>query len=180
MPNCKHCKKLLTQKRFSSGVLESPSMLDRRQYCGQKCMALAMEGVVKVLTAKNSRRQSAKTVLPQCEMCQAVGKLHVHHKDENPMNNAASNLMTLCPSCHRRCHSPNFTETGEQRKDCEFCSGPSVKRGLCFTHLSRYKRFGHALAKKKKTASGWVLMLHDGENWLPFPLNLEQKTAPGV
>lgn len=174
--HCKHCKKVLTRKRFN-GRLEDLTVFKRRIYCNQSCMARGMAGVIKVMSDKNSRRQSAKTVATACNLCGATSNLQVHHQDENPQNNEPSNLRTLCPSCHRRCHSPNFTETGEQRKLCEFCSAPSIKRGWCFTHISRFKRFGHPLGKKRKTASGWVLMLHDGQKWLPFPLNTAQKTA---
>jgi len=167
--NCKHCTKPLERKRFN-GRLEDLSAFNRRVYCNRACMANGMEGI-KVMSDKNSRRQSAKVAALVCQSCGAATNLQVHHRDENPQNNAPSNLRTLCASCHRRCHSPNYTETGERRKPCEFCSAPSIKRGWCFTHISRFKRFGHPLAKKKKTASGWVLMLHDGQKWLPFPLN---------
>ena len=115
-------------------------------------------------------RHSAAQAKAACEICLRENVLlHVHHRDEDPTNNVPSNLRTLCVSCHRRCHSLNFTVTGEQRMPCAHCSKPSVKLGLCFTHVSRRKRYGHALAKKRKTASGWVLMLHDGKSWLPFP-----------
>ena len=88
---------------------------------------------------------------------------------ENPMNNHPTNLISLCASCHRRSHSPNFTETGEVRKPCKFCEAESIKLGICETHLSRLRRYGHPLAKKRKIGRDWVLMLHDGKQWLPFP-----------
>ena len=170
---CIHCGKELVQKRFSSGVLESPSMLARRKFCDRTCMAVHRKKET-CSSQSHSRMKAANTAAATCEICGATEDLQVHHVDENPRNNAPSNLRTLCRSCHRRCHSPNFTETGEQRKPCAHCDKPSVKKGLCGAHLSRLKRFGHPLAKKRKTASGWVLMLHDGENWLPFP----SKTTP--
>ena len=176
MLKCKTCGKELTQKRFSSGVLESPSMLKRRKYCDRVCMAKAqMKDTCS--SVSHSRMKSASTAKDSCEICGAMGKLHVHHKDSNPRNNSASNLMTLCSSCHRRCHSQNFTETGEQRVPCLHCDMPSMKAGLCNTHLSRLKRYGHPLAKKKKIGSQWVLMLQDGQKWLPFHLNTEQETG---
>lgn len=176
MNSCKHCGLTLTQKRFSSGVLEAPSMLRRRKFCDQRCMAAAMEKD-RCKSASHSRQKAALMAKPACEVCKATMNLHVHHQDHDPLNNAPSNLRTLCASCHRRSHSPNFTETGEQRKPCRFCEAPSVKLELCFTHISRLKRFGHPLAKKRKIGSDWVLMLHDGERWLPFPSKLEPATA---
>lgn len=40
-----------------------------------------------------------------CVVCGATHKLHVHHIDNWPMNNAASNLVTLCPKCHSTWHA---------------------------------------------------------------------------
>jgi hypothetical protein len=165
---CLACSKELVQKRFSGGVLEAPSMLARRKYCDRRCMA-AGQTKDACDSLSHSRMKAARTAKPVCERCGKHGKLHVHHKDENPRNNDPSNLMTLCVSCHRRCHSPNFMATGTARKPCTYCDRPSQKNGLCFTHLSRFKRFGHPLAKKRKTASGWILMLHDGCSWMDFP-----------
>ena len=39
-----------------------------------------------------------------CELCSNTGRLDVHHKDGNRLNNQESNLMTLCRSCHRSIH----------------------------------------------------------------------------
>lgn len=38
-----------------------------------------------------------------CERCGGVGNV-VHHKDENPWNNALDNLERLCRSCHAGHH----------------------------------------------------------------------------
>ncbi len=40
-----------------------------------------------------------------CVVCGEAAHLNVHHIDNWPMNNAASNLVTLCSKCHRRVHS---------------------------------------------------------------------------
>ncbi len=173
MQCCLACGATLHQKRFSSGVLESPSMLKRRLYCDRVCMA---KGQTKETCASpsHSRMKAHQAVKTACETCGKTGRMHVHHRDHDWSNNSPSNLMTLCASCHRRAHSPNYTATGSQRADCRHCAKPSVKRGLCSTHLSRFRRFGHPLAKKRKTASGWVLMLHDGISWSPFLLPSER------
>lgn len=159
--HCMACGKLLTRKRFNS-VLEDMGAFRRRKYCDQACMANGMEGTIKVPSPKNSRRQSAKKVQERCESCERMGRLHVHHMDENPLNNALSNLMTLCGSCHRRIHSPNFAGTPEQRKPCKHCSMPAMQRGLCFTHLNRYKKHGDPLLRKVKVGSEWLLRREDG------------------
>lgn len=169
MQSCAACGKTLVQKRFSSGVLESPSMLNRRKYCDRRCMAIGQQKEV-CQSLSHSRGKAHNLAKAACQLCGKTGRLHVHHVDENPQNNAESNLKTLCPSCHRRAHSPNWTADGAKRANCEHCSKASIKRGLCGTHLSRLKRFGHPLGKKRKVGSEWVLMLHDGKSWSPFPL----------
>ena len=104
------------------------------------------------------RRKSTGMVGAACELCGKTGrKLHVHHKDENPENNRAPNLQTLCVSCHRLSHSHNYAGTPLQRKPCALCSKPAARKGLCNTHLTRLKRHGDPLAKKFRNASGWHL-----------------------
>ena len=117
---------------------------------------------IKVLNAKNSRREAGKFVKSACEMCAKTNcKLHVHHKDHNPLNNELSNLQTLCVSCHKLSHSPNFDVTTGQWKPCLHCDKPVYRKGLCATHLSRLKRYGDPLAKKVKSAfkGGWELRI---------------------
>ena len=153
---CESCGKQMHRKRFN-GVLESNSGFSRRKYCDRDCMSAGMEGVIKNPSPKTSRRQSQKKVKPTCEICGRSGRLHVHHRDLNPMNNEPENLQTLCGSCHHRSHSPNFAGTPEQRKPCLHCSKPAMQRGLCWTHLTRFKKYGNPLAVKVKIGSEWVL-----------------------
>ncbi len=104
------------------------------------------------------RRISTQMVGMKCESCgEANCKLHVHHRDENPENNEKENLQTLCVSCHRLTHSPNYMGTPEQPKPCLLCSKPVARKGYCNTHLTRLKRYGDPLAKKFKVGSEWVL-----------------------
>ena len=166
---CRECGKVMSRKRYK-GALEDLGAFKRRKFCDRQCMAANMQGTIKVPSDRNSRRQSAKSVKDQCEICgRDDTRLLVHHLDENPQNNSQGNLMTLCGSCHCHIHSPNFMDDGKTRKNCLYCSAPSVKKQMCNTHLSRLKRYGHPLGKKRKIGSEWVLMLHDGESWSPFP-----------
>ena len=165
---CKACGKLLVAGRFPSGRKESPSQLAKRKYCNQKCMAKGMQKDT-CRSLSHSRMKAKRHIKEACETCGATGRLHVHHKDENPRNNRPSNLMTLCASCHRLCHSPNGDPTTGRRRPCRFCEMPSYKSRMCNTHLGRLRRYGHPLAKKRKVGSDWILMLHDGTSWLPFP-----------
>lgn len=139
--NCQACRKLLTKNR---------------KYCNRQCMAVGYEGRIKRLNVKNSRRQSGKVLKKNCELCGNPAK-HVHHRDENPINNTPSNLQSLCVSCHRLSHSPNFMGTATQRKSCRHCSKPSMKGGLCWTHNTRRKKYGDPLLTKKKVGSRFVL-----------------------
>ncbi len=156
--DCKHCGKQLKQKRFSSGVLESPSMLKRRKFCNRHCMALAMTGVILNPNAKNSRRQSARKVGQCCKICGGTSRLAVHHIDSNPLNNAPSNLQTLCASCHMKQHWLEWKETTHRPKPCLHCSMPARHNGLCNSHYTRYRKYGDPLAVKVKRGTQWVLV----------------------
>lgn len=155
--HCRKCRTRLERKDFN-GTLEDLAAFRRRKFCDRTCMAAWMEGRIKKPSPQASRRQSAKAVGPSCELCGRTGcRLHVHHKDQNPENNAPTNLQTLCGSCHRVSHSPNYTGTPPRRKPCALCSRPVARIGLCNTHLTRLKRHGDPLAKKVKTGSVWRL-----------------------
>jgi 5-methylcytosine-specific restriction endonuclease McrA len=153
------------ERRYFGERLEDRAAFMRRIFCDRDCMAQWMEGQTKVENDKNGRRQSAKTAAQQCEKCgrqRDRTRMYVHHKDENPQNNEPSNLMTLCGSCHRRLHSPNYTGTGERRERCAYCEMPSYRLGLCCTHLTRLKKHGDPLAVKVKIGSDWVLTRRPG------------------
>ena len=167
--HCKACGERL-KLRTVNGRTEDTARLRQRTFCNRACMTEHMEGRTKVANDRNGRRQAAKAVKPRCEMCgRSPSRLHVHHRDDDPQNNHPSNLQTLCPSCHRRCHSPNFTETGEQRKPCRLCSRPSRKAGLCHTHLSRRKRYGDPCLRRIRRGSQWVLIRDAGRSSSPSP-----------
>lgn len=176
---CKNCGERLHRSRYGNRLEDMGAFL-RRVFRDRLCMAAFMEGQIKKPSEQSGRLQSGKLAEDNCQTCgRSVSetRLYVHHKDENPLNNDLSNLVTLCGSCHRRSHSPNYMGTSERRRPCEYCEAPSIKKGLCYTHLTRLKTFGHPLAKKRKIGSRWVLMLHDGVSWLPFPSQQESRTA---
>ncbi len=103
--HCLHCGNLLTRKRYA-GVLEKASQFLARMYCNLTCMAQARMLANPTLAAVRTRnRKVVKTSLqPACRDCQATTDLCLHHDDENPQNNAPSNLITLCRSCHGKEH----------------------------------------------------------------------------
>ena len=168
---CISCDTIMHRKYFK-GVLEDRVYFTKRKFCDRACMAAWMEGRIKSPTPQNSRRQSAKARKDACEKCGATKSqmpLHNHHVNENPMDNRPSNLMTLCAACHKRQHALNSLEMDPLSGLCAHCEKPSYRNGLCSTHITRFKRFGHPLAKKRKIGSEWVLMLQYGKEWFPFP-----------
>jgi len=42
---------------------------------------------------------------PICQRCQARRATIVHHIDGNAFNNASTNLLSVCASCHQKIHS---------------------------------------------------------------------------
>ncbi|WP_369683412.1 HNH endonuclease [Nitrosomonas communis] len=96
-----------------------------------------------------------------CEVCGKTTSLHVHHVDENPLNNSTSNLMTLCSQCHREAHSKHFSAP-MVRITCRHCEKPAMKNSLCWTHNTRYQKYGDPLMTKKKIGSDWYLVREHG------------------
>lgn len=152
---CPACKRLMT-RRIYRGWVEDLAAFMRRVYCDRACMAVGMQKD-RCASPSHSRAKAHRHVRPRCERCGKTGRLHVHHVDEDPFNNTPSNLRTLCASCHRHMHSPNFIAATAMRKPCTYCARPSAKAGLCHSHLSRRQRFGNPLAVKIRTGSGWIL-----------------------
>jgi 5-methylcytosine-specific restriction endonuclease McrA len=48
----------------------------------------------------------------RCERCGATVLLEVHHVDEDPTNNRASNLRVLCQDCHHDTHNEKERQLG--------------------------------------------------------------------
>ena len=157
---CMNCNTKMERKDIN-GRLEDLAAFKKRKYCNRSCMAEAYEGVIKNKNSRNYHRQSAKTVKQSCEVCGSKIGLHVHHVDENGMNNSVSNLMTLCSSCHREAHSKHFSAP-KVRVTCKHCEKPAMKNSLCWKHNTRYQKYGNPLMTKKKIGSEWRLITEDG------------------
>lgn len=56
-------------------------------------------------TTARQRKECRDTLKDFCELCGSKDvRLEIHHKDKNPLNSDKSNLITLCPKCHRYEH----------------------------------------------------------------------------
>ncbi len=159
--HCVQCGNLMVRKRFPS-ALESLHSFKRRQFCDQTCMAASMEGQIKVLNPRSSRKQSQKTVLANCENCGRNDTgLYVHHVNGNPLVNDPSNLRTLCGSCHQLAHTQLSGRMPQRLRPCIYCSLPARHRGLCNTHYSRWQRNGSVLITKRWNGHGEPVYLED-------------------
>ena len=155
---CRSCGEIMTRQTFKTGRLEDRSVFRKRVYCDRACMARGQEGVIKKHTPKNSRRQSAKTALSRCQACGSTKNLHVHHVDENPMNNSPLNLQTLCASCHKRWHRHHGKEILNPLVVCRICGKPQKGLGWCSKHYQRFRTYGDPYLTKRSTSSGFVLV----------------------
>lgn len=88
----------------------------KRHFCSRACGFAAHRGASAAnFTGDESTRRSAHiraiTATPRrpCDACGAepptLRRLHRHHVDLNPWNNAPENLRILCASCHMRLHA---------------------------------------------------------------------------
>ena len=71
-----------------------------------------------------------------CTLCESDRFLDVHHKDRNPLNNAKTNLIVLCRSCHQMEH--------RKKSKCSLCDEVARAHGFCSKHLTRMNRHGDA------------------------------------
>lgn len=117
--------------------VESLLHFSRRKYCSRECMSAGFSGVRRgdsqnVRTSRMWARQDGLT--DSCADCGKQEKLDVHHIDENPLNNAPENLVSLCRSCHLQRH--------RQERLCEIagCGRKHKGHGLCDMHLQRSRR----------------------------------------
>jgi hypothetical protein len=63
----------------------------------------------------------------KCAYCGRNGKLEIHHKDKNKLNNLLSNLVILCKSCHAK-------DDAKSRK-------PRKKKESMRTHIPNVKKY---------------------------------------
>ena len=141
---CAFCGKKLERKYYSNGKLESVGQLMSRKYCDRECMKkafLKLETDAGWYASHNSARNINRLIknnnADTCEICGKIGKMDIHHIDENPQNNNPDNLQVLCRSCHMKIHRP--------RKICivECCENiADGGLGYCNKHYLRFKKYG--------------------------------------
>lgn len=78
------------------------------------------------ITGEHSYREICfKYHEPKCVVCEEKNVIDVHHYDENRNNNEPINLIPLCPTHHRYCHSEHKHLI--QGKIEEYIKGVSVR-----------------------------------------------------
>ena len=160
LKHCLHCHAKMDRHRYN-GRLEDLKMFHRRQYCDMQCGAL---GRMKEFP---TRCALLKRIAPlrkdYCEHCGVGEKLSTHHVDKNWRNSDPLNLMTLCSSCHTsHHHRQGDISPAKPKPPCTACGRPSAKRGLCNTHLTRFRKYGSPYLTKKRIGQSWQLVTVDG------------------
>lgn len=95
---CQWCGTAMERKRFS-GRLQDRGAFLRQKFCSISC-ATSHQHSIEAPTVAAARKRAQKQIDGCCEICGASSRLSVHHCDENPKNNRADNLQTLCLTCH--------------------------------------------------------------------------------
>ena len=153
---CQYCRKRLIRK-IMNGRLEDLAIFTRRKYCDVLCMA---KGMVKEKVSRSMYHKRAKRFLKnQCEKCQSVKQLSVHHSDGNITNNVPVNLMTLCASCHLKLHWENGNIIPKRPKTfCSICGKKAEARGFCMNHYRHLVKYGDPLLTKKSGRSDGTII----------------------
>lgn len=93
------------------------------RFCSRECQHKSKGKEHHLYKEKGSRWRYRHLFDPfpaNCQFCNihisTITRLEVHHKDKNRRNNDLSNLMVLCPSCHRKADAGTLV-----RKVCEKC-----------------------------------------------------------
>lgn len=135
--NCPRCGAKITIKEG-----ESTGNFRNRRFCNVRCAYESRRkdpGEPSKLSRERSARHvaaEAKSDVAECEMCGSTKRLHVHHRDENPLNNALDNLLKVCVRCHMRIHGPHWSDDGLRRRSCTHpgCEKPRYRTYLCRHH----------------------------------------------
>lgn len=99
---CDQCGKIIYRAAWQTEGRE-------RLYCSVKCRSAGLKER-RVTTPRSKRQAIHKAPLleqtPFCELCglNEPAILEIHHKDRNPQNDSAENLLVICPNCHTRIH----------------------------------------------------------------------------
>lgn len=101
---CVTCGKRLSRNRFN-GRLEDRTAFLKRQFCSLSCANARSKGG---LSRKAFHSRARKFKKSECEACGDKRYLHVHHIDEDWMNNDPENLQTLCVFCHHFWHAAHI------------------------------------------------------------------------
>lgn len=153
--HCEACGKLLKRKRYN-GTLESLNRFNLRKYCGAHCMGAAKMKAEPSLAALRKRAKHLRGSV--CAICGATSDLQTHHLDSDPSNNAPSNLMTLCGSCHTRWHWSHGKRPSKRQSVCLHCEQPARKLDMCQKHYQRFKLYGDPFLTKVRHGSQYVLV----------------------
>jgi hypothetical protein len=99
--------------------------------------AMKMRGVYRQPnpSARLSRERASKLVTVPCELAAIGGcsqRRHVHHRDENPLNNDPANLIALCSSHHALVHAGRVDLANPVMPDFYVSSGKRRYRGHKF------------------------------------------------
>lgn len=115
-----------------------------------------------MLTRDGYRYHARKMRKNACEDCGSTKKLCAHHKNGDWMDNMASNIRTLCSSCHTSLHHKQGDLVEKKsHPPCIVCGRQSYRGNppLCNTHRTRLRRYGNPCLVRQQIGSSWQLVM---------------------
>lgn len=167
---CEACGATFNRKRYGDGkTLEDMGRYRTRRFCSQSC------GNTKTVVTKDALHWRArKFKQAACQECRRTDRLHVHHLDRNPANNAPTNLTTLCATCHLKRHwreDRQFRVGQLQRREpqpCVMCGelfhprhsriqtcSPMCKAALLSTRTTEFRQRTGVSTRQRSTDGRW-------------------------
>jgi len=152
--NCEACGILMSEKKYPNSR-EGITQFRQRRFCSRLCAVIIHRKQhpttrqAHLCRVRHLRKMS-------CEKCGATTSLHLHHRDKNWANDSATNIQTLCATCHLKLHWADGDMVAKlPPRPCSGC-GRVSNRSTCSSCTYRKKHNGDPRIAKRLINGCWT------------------------